>query len=209
MAWSAWPTEPEVTTRGRCSTPFPCPPPKRPRPARNFVVRQKKGYTPSRRAFHLAGWVLIVTTVPVAVLDTETVGELYRVRWQVELTIKRLKSLLDLDKLRAQAGGALAEVYLYGKLLYTWVLEKIAARRFGPHWTRLDQPRAGTWWRLWAMLKQALAIAIQAVDRWRTENFEACRQVMRERSRRRKLQTLPDPVIQLLEWCREKGLSNT
>jgi len=62
--------------------------------------------------------VLVLTHLPTTVLDTETVGELYRVRWQVELYIKRLKSLLQLDRLRARQGSELAEVYLYGKLLY-------------------------------------------------------------------------------------------
>jgi hypothetical protein len=35
--------------------------------------------------------------VPVDILDTDTIMELYSLRWQVELFIKRLKSLLDID----------------------------------------------------------------------------------------------------------------
>jgi hypothetical protein len=33
-----------------------------------------------------------------------------------------MKSLLDLDQLRAKKGNALAELYLYGKLLYAAVV---------------------------------------------------------------------------------------
>ena len=99
--------------------------------------------------------MLVLTHLPAAVLDTETLGELYRVRWQVELYIKRLKSLLQLDRLRARQGSELAEVYLYGKLLYTLVLEKLAGKRFGRRWTCLDRKRQGTWWRVWRLLKQA------------------------------------------------------
>jgi hypothetical protein len=38
---------------------------------------------------------LMVTILPLAVLDTEIVGKLYQVRRQVELYLKRLKSSLD------------------------------------------------------------------------------------------------------------------
>ena len=44
---------------------------------------------------------------------TPTVGR----RWQVELAIKRLKSLLNIDQLRAKKNSALADLYLHGKLL--------------------------------------------------------------------------------------------
>jgi IS4 transposase len=35
-------------------------------------------------------------------LDTQTASAVYRVRWQVELLIKRLKSLLDIDLLKSK-----------------------------------------------------------------------------------------------------------
>ncbi len=43
-----------------------------------------------------------------------TVAALYRVRWQVEPVIKRMKSVLDIDKLRARENSILAELYLPG-----------------------------------------------------------------------------------------------
>jgi hypothetical protein len=78
---------------------------------------KKKGRCVQSRTLVLAEWVLIFTTLPPAVLPTATVAALYRVRWQVELVIKRLKSLLDIDRLRAREHSALAELYLHGKLL--------------------------------------------------------------------------------------------
>ncbi|HEB78833.1 MAG TPA: hypothetical protein ENI90_09955 [Methylothermaceae bacterium] len=156
----------------------------------------------------LAGWVLVLTHLPASVLDTEAIGQLYRVRWQVELSIKRLKSLLNWDRLRARQGSELAEVYLYGKLLYTLVLEKLAGKRFGRQWTCLDRKRQGTWWRIWHLLKQAIDAAIMMPWQWRPERYEACRKVMMERPRKRTLQTLPKPAIDLLERCRRLELSN-
>jgi Transposase DDE domain len=108
----------------------------------------------------LAEWVLIFTTLPPTVLPTATVMALYRVRWQVELVIKRLKSILNIDQLRARKDGLLADLYLHGKLLYAWVLEKRARQRSGENWNRLDQPRRATPWRVWRLLNRELAVVV-------------------------------------------------
>ncbi len=63
----------------------------------------RKGHTPGQDTLYLAGWVLVFTTVPPEALDGGALLALYRVRWQVELAMKRLKSLLNLDRLRTQA----------------------------------------------------------------------------------------------------------
>ena len=76
--------------------------------------RQKKG-TPKVKTLYLAGWVLVCTTLAPEVLSAETIMRLYRCRWQVELAIKRWKSVLDVDALRAKARSPLAEVWLHGQ----------------------------------------------------------------------------------------------
>ena len=71
----------------------------------------KKG-TPTAESLFLAGWVLVFTTLAPAVLSAQTIMALYRCRWQVEIAIKRWKSVLDVDALRAKAtqppGGGVA-----------------------------------------------------------------------------------------------------
>lgn len=67
---------------------------------------------------------LILLTSLEAALSAEAVGALYRVRWQVELAIKRLKSLLHLDRLPAK-DPALARMWLHAHLLLALVLEEI------------------------------------------------------------------------------------
>jgi IS4 transposase len=47
----------------------------------------------------LAGWVLVFTTLAPAVLSAQTIMALYQCRWQVEIAIKRWKSVLDADEL--------------------------------------------------------------------------------------------------------------
>ena len=157
----------------------------------------------------LAEWVLIFTTLPPTVLPTATVMALYRVRWQVELVIKRLKSILNIDQLRARKDGLLADLYLHGKLLYAWVLEKRARQRSGENWNRLDQPRRATPWRVWRLLNRELAVVISGVCQWNLGRWAASLEVMQERPRHRQLQTSPDRVNRLIAYCQAQGISNT
>ena len=172
------------------------------------VQAKKKGRQAQARTLALAEWVLVLATLPPAVLPTATALALYRLRWQVELAIKRLKSIVDIDRLRARQGSALADLYIHGKLLYAWVLEKWARRRCGEDWNRLDGPRRATPWRVWKLLREELAIAIGGVVHWNPDRWAACLTVLQERPRRRPLQTLPERVNQLIAQCRAMGMSN-
>jgi hypothetical protein len=174
--------------------------------ARQRCRRNAQGRAPSQRTLCLAGWVWVFTTVPPEVLGTETVMALYRLRWQVELAIKRLKSVLDLDQLRAKQGSPLADVWLHGKLLYALSIEKYARRRLGDDWSRLQRQRPATWWRVWKIIRRAVAEWITGMPHWRQDQWQACFELMQERPRRRKLQALPAGINPLLEVCRKAGL---
>jgi Transposase DDE domain len=160
----------------------------------------KKG-TPSAASLFLAGWVLVFTTLAPAVLTAQTIMALYRCRWQVEIAIKRWKSVLDVDALRAKASSPLAEVWLHGKLLYALMLERRMRRQLGASWGRLDHERVGTWWRLWGMLKDELAPMITGAIFWQEDAWAACVKVLMERPRRRKLQQLPLAALDVLYHC--------
>src|SRR5512135_996769 len=159
---------------------------------------QKKGKTLKAATLYLAGWVIVVTTVAPAVWTAETILALYRVRWQVELAIKRWKSLLKADQLRAKAEGTLASLWLHGKLLYALLLERRCRRLGGDQWGYLDHPRQATWWRGWHLRIPWMVTVISGVTRWQESQWPACIEVMKERRRRRKLQTLPTAVQSLL-----------
>jgi hypothetical protein len=159
--------------------------------------RHKKG-TPKADTLYLAGWVVVFTTLAPEVLCAQTIMALYRCRWQVEIAIKRWKSVLDVDALRAKAGSPLAEVWLHGKLLYALMLERRMRRQLGDSWSRLDQEREATWWRVWGMLKEEIAPMITGALFWKAEVWVACLKVLAERPRRRKLQQLPPEAIAVL-----------
>jgi len=164
--------------------------------------RHKKG-APQAETLFLAGWVLVFTTLSPAVLSAHTILAVYRCRWQVELAIKRWKSVLDADALRAKAQSPLAEVWLHGKLLYALMLERRMRRQLGDTWSRLDHERLATWWRIWGMLKDEITPMITGALFWKEEAWEACLKVLAERPRRRTLQQLPPEAIDMLYRCDE------
>jgi DDE family transposase len=160
----------------------------------------KKG-TPSAASLLLAGWVLVFTTLAPAVLTAQTIMALYRCRWQVEIAIKRWKSVLDVDALRAKATSPLAEVWLHGKLLYALMLERRMRRQLGDSWGRLDRKRVGTWWRVWGMLKDEIGPMITGALFWKEDAWAACLKVLVERPRRRTLQRLPPEALDVFYRC--------
>ena len=172
--------------------------------ARQKCRQRHKTGQPQAETLFLAGWVLVFTTLAPAVLAAQTLLAVYRCRWQVELAIKRWKSVLDVDALRAKAGRPLAEVWLHGKLLYALMLERRMRRTVGDRWGRLDQERIATWWRVWEMLKDTIAAFITGALFWQEAAWAACLPMLAERPRRRKLQQLPPEAIALLSHHQER-----
>jgi Transposase DDE domain len=152
---------------------------------------RKNGHQPQKRTLFLAGWVLVLTSLQPALLPGPTALAVYRVRWQIEVAIKRWKSVLDADLLRARYGSPLADVWLHGKLLYALLLDRRLRRTLGAGWSRLDGERLATWWRPWKLLQDELTPRITGVQSWQPWLWPACLQVLVERPRRRKLQRLP------------------
>jgi hypothetical protein len=79
-----------------------------------------KGRTLSQQALFLAGFVLLVTTLPAQPWSTEQLLELYRARWQIEVLFKRIKDVLALHTLPAQTPQS-AQAMICA-LLVAWML---------------------------------------------------------------------------------------
>jgi hypothetical protein len=159
--------------------------------------RPKKG-APKAETRSLAGWVRVLTTLSPEGLSPQPILAVYRCRWQVERAIKRWKSVLDVDALRANAQSPLAAVWLHGKLLYALMIERCGRRHLGESWSRLDQERVATWWRVWGMLKDEITPMVTGALCWKQEAWEACLKGLAERPRRRTLQQLPAEAIDVL-----------
>lgn len=175
---------------------------------RQAIQRAKKKSKQAReKTLFLSEWVLVLTSLPPALLETEAVAALYRVRWQVELVIKRLKSLLQIDELRAHKATALAELYLHGKLLYAAVTAKLAQQRWPQAQRRLDAPRQITDWRLWRSIADEIKAGFKACFIPKALFAADFLKSVTERPRRRSLQAMPNAVLTLIEHCRRLGLS--
>jgi len=99
---------------------------------------QKRQAKPSAEALALAEFIIIFTTLRPEELTTEEILELYRLRWQIELRFKHLKSLLDLGclpKYDAQSCRA----WIQAKLLCGLLIERLMreAKFFFPWGYRL------------------------------------------------------------------------
>jgi hypothetical protein len=71
---------------------------------------------------YLAGWTLVLTTLPAKDWTDQEVLSLYRARWQIELLFKRIKQLLDQHVIRAKTEET-ARVTVTA-ILVSWVLQQ-------------------------------------------------------------------------------------
>jgi len=93
----------------------------------------RRGRTADLRTLQAAHFIMLFTTVPAGRLEATAVLELYRCRWQIELTFKRLKQLLKLGRLPHKEQSA-ARAWILAKLVVALVLEALYrnARSFSP-----------------------------------------------------------------------------
>jgi hypothetical protein len=94
---------------------------------------RREGRTPDPRSLVAAQLVMVFTTLPEDLLGAESVLELYRYRWQIELAFKRLKQLLRLGRLPHQDPAA-AKSWILAKFVVALLLETLFrnARAFSP-----------------------------------------------------------------------------
>jgi len=85
-------------------------------------ARQKVSGTPEMREY--ACYVMVFTTLPPAHASSAQVLECYRLRWQIELTFKRLKSIVQLGHVAKQDDQS-SRAWLYGKLLVALLTQKL------------------------------------------------------------------------------------
>lgn len=87
---------------------------------------RKKGRNVSQRHLSLCDWTLMVTNVPEMLLPSEMVYALYRLRWQIELIFKQLKSILCIHQSVTSKENRL-RCEIYGKLIMAVLLHRIHA----------------------------------------------------------------------------------
>lgn len=106
---------------------------------------QRNHETVSAEALEFAKYFLIWTTLP-STLTTTVILELYRLRWQIELVFKRMKSILGLGHL-PKTDPSSAQAWLEGKLFVGLLIERMidTAESFSPWgylFARTSEPMA-------------------------------------------------------------------
>ena len=109
------------------------------RTARREARRQGSEVRPATLAF--ARYVIVFTTFCEEAFSAREVLEWYRLRWQIELVFKRLKSLAQLGHLPKRDDES-ARAWLYGKLLVALLVDKLVrhARAVSPWGYNLAPP---------------------------------------------------------------------
>jgi len=95
------------------------------RARRRLREKQQNGKSVGEQTWKYAEYVLVFTTLPGQHATTRQVLECYRLRWQVELTFKRLKSIAQLGHLPKHHDQS-SRAWLYGKLLVALLTQKLA-----------------------------------------------------------------------------------
>ena len=95
--------------------------------ARQRLARaaQREVYTPSQTAVAATEHLILITSIPASDIDPNDLADLYRLRWQIELAIKRLKSLAELKGLPAR-NPQLARTWIYANLIVALIAEDLA-----------------------------------------------------------------------------------
>jgi hypothetical protein len=104
---------------------------------------RRHGKTPQRETLEAAKYVFLLTSLASDDVSAEEILVLYRLRWQIELLFKRLKSLLHIDELPNKHPHA-ARCWILANLLAALLLED-QARLFldsPPSAPRSARPRA-------------------------------------------------------------------
>lgn len=140
------------------------------------------------RTLAAAGYIILLTSLKRQEFPIDVIAALYRLRWQIELAIKRLKSILHIDRLPAK-NPDLARAWLYALLLLALLVDEISAE-LGAILPSASASQANLLWRTTILLTAALLAAI-----WPPPNIDATMRILVSRTRqlaepprRRKLQ---------------------
>ena len=89
--------------------------------------RRRKGRSIDPRSLEAAEYIILLTNLEADKLSCHQALEIYRLRWQIEITFKRFKSLLNLDHLAARE-PRMVQTYVLAKILGALLVEDLTDR---------------------------------------------------------------------------------
>lgn len=115
------------------------------RAQRRLLRKQQQGKsTATAETQEYARYVLVFTTLPNREVTTRQVLDCYRLRWQIELTFKRLKSIVRLGHVPKHDDQS-SRAWLYGKLFVALLSQKLirVGSAISPWGYYLPEPTSG------------------------------------------------------------------
>lgn len=159
----------------------------------------KTGCQTREATIKLSEWIIVLTTIPETELNGLEALEIYRLRWQIEIYFKRLKGLCRLGRMRSKRGSALAEADIFGRLLLALLLTAESGKRLWADWNTLVSTRTATNYGIWKAMLEELREAVLETGNWRTDEWRRKLRTLRQRKRKRKLQSLQTQVLNKLK----------
>ena len=132
---------------------------------------RKRGGTATLKQRRAADWLVLLTTLDAATWPVERVMALYRLRWQIELAFKRLKSQLRLAELPAK-DPQLARACILAKLILALLADRLVDGQRRPFRHGPARARRPAWWRLTRLALLSLLAALLGTCRlaaWRAK----------------------------------------
>ena len=104
-------------------------PPEAAQRARQRALRQSQrgGHGPEPLSLRSAEHMMLVTSLAPDKASPRQLGQVYRLRWQIELAFKRLKSLIHIDRLPARTPD-LARAWIFAHLIVAFLVDDFSPR---------------------------------------------------------------------------------
>ena len=129
---------------------------------------KRRGKTPSKRIKKLAKWAIYVTNLPGDTANTETVLDLYPLRWRIEIIFKALKSYTPVEAISEHKSNP---EHLQ-MLLYGWLCLTAAATQTGAF--ALARPRRSASNKMKPNLLSLLKLLPKVFEMFRVALFHSC-----------------------------------
>lgn len=148
-------------------------------------------YKPSAINLEVAEYFMILTSLPEELFDMEQILSLYRIRWQIEIAFKRLKSLIHINKFRVR-DPLLIQGCLCVGLIIALLIDKIFPIIYKFLSNNSYKNRAPSLWRLYSLLRQHFYCSIMdySFKNYWLENLLLAKRNLYEPPRRRQLKSL-------------------
>lgn len=96
---------------------------------------KRKGRTPSVQNLEMCGWTVVITNASKEKLPDHKTYDFYRLRWQIELLFKQLKSVLRINQCATTNVNRL-RCEIYGRMILAVLVHRLHAKMTATYWNR-------------------------------------------------------------------------